>query len=400
MRDLDTLEREVSEYRAEARAILDRAGGSDLAGDDAARFDQLAESIESHNGEIRGLQERRRQIELVRSAGQPGSRAKLEGEAEGINPYGGDEADRPTAHQQRDTTTNRRLAFTAEMATDVSERMLTDLGNNVRALATSGSVVVGQEFRPDPVALGKPANSLLDVLPVLQHTQPEFAYMRQSVRTNNAAVVAEGAVKPTSVYTVVRIEDKLDVVAHLSEAVPRYWFVDNPSLQQFLVSEMQYGLRTAVEAMVLSDINGTSGTQTQAYSTSVLTTLRKSITKLETSGLDASFILLNVADWEAVELALSSTNAIEHLSLPYDPATRRLFGVPIVSSIIQAAGVSHTVAAGAVGVDTDSRGVAVEWSETSNADDWSKNLIRCRVEGRFATSVFRPLGVVVGDLTA
>jgi len=33
------------------------------------------------------------------------------------------------------------------------------------------------------------------------------------VRTNAAAIAAEGAVKPTSTYTVVRIEDKLDVTA-------------------------------------------------------------------------------------------------------------------------------------------------------------------------------------------
>ena len=29
-----------------------------------------------------------------------------------------------------------------------------------------------------------------------------------------------------------------------------------------------------------------------------------------------------------MELALASSNAIEHMSLSYDPATRRLFGVP------------------------------------------------------------------------
>ena len=33
-------------------------------------------------------------------------------------------------------------------------------------------------------------------------------------------------------------------------------------------------------------------------------------------------------------------------------------------------------------------------------DNFSKNLIRARCEGRFGTSVFSPLGVVVGDLTA
>jgi len=40
------------------------------------------------------------------------------------------------------------------------------------------------------------------------------------------------------------------------------------------------------------------------------------------------------------------------------------------------------------------QGVHIAWSETSNADDWSCNLIRARCEGRYAVSVFRPLGVV------
>ena len=83
----------------------------------------------------------------------------------------------------------------------------------------------------------------------------------------------------------------------------------------------------AVEAKVLADINGTSGIQTQPYATSVLATLRKGLTKLETAGYAAGSIVLHPTDWEGVELALSSTNAIEHLSLPYDPASRRLFGV-------------------------------------------------------------------------
>ena len=45
--------------------------------------------------------------------------------------------------------------------------------------------------------------------------------------------------------------------------------------------------------------------------------------------------------------------AIEHLSLPYDPASRRLFGVPIVATVSEAAGVAHVLATDAVVVDTD-----------------------------------------------
>ena len=53
----------------------------------------------------------------------------------------------------------------------------------------------------------------------------------------------------------------------------------------------------------------------------------------------------------------------------------------------------HVLAADAVIVDTDTLGVGVQWSETSNTDDFAKNLVRPRWEGGFGTSVLSPLGV-------
>lgn len=73
---------------------------------------------------------------------------------------------------------------------------------------------------------------------------------------------------------------------------------------------------------------------------------------------------------------------------------------PSWATVSEAAGTSHVLAQGAVIIDTDSQGIGVQWSENSNADDFSKNLIRARCEGRFGTSVLPPLGVVVADLTA
>ena len=105
------------------------------------------------------------------------------------------------------------------------------------------------------------------MLPTKQHTSAEYAYLRQSVRTNNAAIVAEGAAKPTSVYSVVRVENSLQVIAHLSEGIPRYWLLDNQALEQFVESELQYGLGLAVEPRVLTDINATWGIQSQTYRT-------------------------------------------------------------------------------------------------------------------------------------
>ena len=221
---------------------------------------------------------------------------------------------------------SQRLSFGKQMATAAAGKIMPPSSYGQKAVAPSGSVVVPQQFISDPIALGQPATSLLSVLPVTVQPSQNFAYLRQSVRTNLAAVVAEGAVKPTSVYSVIRVEDSLDVIAHLSEAVPRLWFVDVPALQAFLSNELTYGLGLAVEAKVLADIVGTSGIQTNAYSTSVLATLRKSVTKLEMQGYAPGTIVLHPTDFESIELALLSTPAIEYNSLPFDAVARRLWG--------------------------------------------------------------------------
>ena len=142
-----------------------------------------------------------------------------------------------------------RLSFKG-MAATLAHSIRPD---GTKALAPSGSTVVGQELAADVVALGQPAASLLDVIPVVQHAIPEFSYLRQTARTNNAAVVAACAQKPTSVYTVTKIEDSLDVIAHLSEGIPRHWLIDNTALEAFLDNELRYGLAVAVEAKVLSE---------------------------------------------------------------------------------------------------------------------------------------------------
>jgi hypothetical protein len=64
------------------------------------------------------------------------------------------------------------------------------------------------------------------------------------------------------------------------------------------------------------------------------------------------------------------------------------------------AGVGHVLATDAVALDTDTRGVDVQWSENATADSFGKNLVFARCESRYATSVFSPLGVVSLDLTA
>lgn len=289
-----------------------------------------------------------------------------------------------------DSGSGHYLAFTKAMARDLAE---------CKAVAANGAAVVAQTFQPSPVVLGKPATGLLDVIPSLA-TGPQFAYLAQTTRTNNAAVVADGSVKPTSVYGVTRVTGSLSVIAHLSEGIQHYWLQDAPDLLSFIADELRYGLSKAIEAKALTDINATSGIVLQSWATSIPVTLRKALTTLESSGLTASAIVLHPADFETIELALSTTNAVEHLGLPYDPVARRLYGVPIATTVAQAQGTGHVLADGAVAVGVDDHGVQLTWSETSNADDFSKNLTRARLETRTATLVYRPAGVVKATLAS
>ena len=55
-----------------------------------------------------------------------------------------------------------------------------------------------------------------------------------------------------------RVEQSLQVVAHLSDGVPRFWLLDNTALEEFVDAELSYGLGVALEAKIISDINGTS----------------------------------------------------------------------------------------------------------------------------------------------
>ena len=93
----------------------------------------------------------------------------------------------PAPTRDRNGALRFRTRDVKGLGTQVAAKMLPD---GTKALAPADAAVVGQEFQADPVALGQVAIGLLDVLPVMRHATAEYAYLRQSVRTNNAAVVA------------------------------------------------------------------------------------------------------------------------------------------------------------------------------------------------------------------
>ncbi len=273
-----------------------------------------------------------------------------------------------------------------------------------------GSLVFPSTITTMPIAAGQPAASLLDIIPavVLPGGARTFNYLRQTVRTNNAAPVAPGALKPTSVYTLVPITGEIRPIAHLSEPMNQYDLSDNAQLGQFLDSELRYGLALGVTSQVLAgtgvapEIEGigtVAGTQSQAWTTDRILTARAALTKLEVIGLAGAAFVLHPTDWEAIETAKATTGEfiLDTSGAPIDRVQRKLWGVPVVLDVSITAGTGWLIAADSLVLVTDGQ-VRIEWATT--ADDFEKNLVRARCEGRYGLQINRPLGLVELDLTA
>ena len=186
-----------------------------------------------------------------------------------------------------------------------------------KALTSSGQIVTDVPVLPTVVPTGRPAVSLLDVIPSNRLSAPTYRYIRQASRALAAAAVAPGEVKPTSAVGTQTIDNTVSVVAHLSEALDKFVLSDAPQLQRFVADELLYGLDVAIQAQALNGsgtapnqtgILNTSGVSVQAFATNVLTSVRKAITSAETLGYAPSVLVISPADWEALEL-LATTDA-------------------------------------------------------------------------------------------
>lgn len=277
--------------------------------------------------------------------------------------------------------------------------------------AKAGVTITGETITDTPmtgpIEQGRVPTSILDLLPLVRHSSRTYSFMHQTARVFNAAVWSTGP-KPVSDIGVTVVEGKLEIVAHQATGVNVYDVLDSPSLEQWIADEMIYGLGTKVEFEVLlgdgtaghlRGILNTSGIQSQPAGPDVVTTVRSAITKVQTAGYSPGAVVLNPLDWERAETLRTTTGGSFDFApgAPVDSAAQRLWGVPVALSSTITAGVAAVLDTSAVAIDTDAFGIRVDWRDTSD-DDFQRNLMRVRAEGRFGVSVFQAAAVCRVDL--
>lgn len=278
----------------------------------------------------------------------------------------------------------------------------------VQAVITSvtGAGLITSTRETEPVALPKRRLTIRDLLNVVPITTSSVDYPKMTVRTNNAAPVAENTAKPYSDYVWTNATVAVRTIAHLAK-LTRQAMDDAPRLVAEVDAEMRYGLGIVEEAQLLSgsgagqNLAGILPQATPYVAPFAVTTptsidmLRLAILQTSLSLYPADGIVLSQLDWARIEL-IKTTDGGYLFANPQNTVTNRMWGLPVVDTPAMAVD-AFLVGNFALGATLyDRMGVEILIS-TENATDFELNLATMRAEERIALAVKRPAAFVVGD---
>lgn len=249
-----------------------------------------------------------------------------------------------------------------------------------------------------------------DLIPVGQTTSQLIEYGVQGALTNNAAIVAEGAMKPESATAWSAAQAPVVTIAHWIP-VSKQVYDDVPMLKSYIDSELRIGLAQVEEDEILLGA-GTTGhmnglyTQRTPYSATGIPSsslnrvdhIRWAKLQVRKSYLPATAVVLNPQDWAMIEL-LKDAGGLYLYSAVTTGADPRLWGMRVVESDAMPVG-SFMVGAFALAAKIWDREQANVQISSEDRDNFVKNMLTLRGEERLALTVFRPAAFVGGAFPA
>lgn len=285
------------------------------------------------------------------------------------------------------------------------------VGIEIKAVTTDSSSagsLVPRDRRTDIVGLPQQRLTIRDILAPGRTTSNLVEYPRQLTRTNNAAVVAEGATKPQSDYTFELANAPVRVIAHWIP-VSRQAMDDAPQLQSLIDSEMHYGLRLAEETELLYGSGSGEhlyGLVPQATTFAApfpvdfetpLDNLLQGIAQVQQTKLPATGIVLNDLDWASMQ-ALKDNQGRYLGSGPFGAQPNVAWTLPVVPTPSMLQGHFLVGGFGLAAQIFDRQDPTIFLSD-SHADYFIKNMLAVLCEERLALAVKRPAALVYGSLT-
>ena len=242
-------------------------------------------------------------------------------------------------------------------------------------------------------------------------TSNNIEYVKEKLFTNNAAPVAEGALKPESGLTFEAANAPIATIAHWIQAT-RQVLSDAAMLQSYIDGRLRYGLKLVEEEQLLNgsgtgqNLNGIM-TQATVYADpgvnpeaeTRLDRLRLAMLQVEMSDFYADGIILSPVDWAAIELTKTADNAYLFAN-PQNYNAPGLWGRNVVAT--------RAIDSGDFLVGQFGGGVAVQgWDREDvtvmvsleDRDNFVKNMVTILCEERIGLTVFNDAAFVKGDFS-
>lgn len=246
--------------------------------------------------------------------------------------------------------------------------------------------------------------TLLDLISTGTTEASVIEYAQVIAETNNAAIVPEGELKPLSDVTTALKDAKAHTYADGFD-VTNQMLADDGALAAFMDSRIRTHVRDKVEDVLLNGagtatvpagILATTGVQQQAFDTDVLTTLARSLEKVQKYTAPQA-IVMNPSDAWNLRL-LKNSNGDFYAGGPFSAAPFMPWGVPLA--------LSYRIAKGTALVG-NFRSINFLEREPLNVlafnqhkDYAQRNMLYVRAELRGMQMFYAPREVVVADLTA
>ncbi|QEN86885.1 phage major capsid protein [Labrys sp. KNU-23] len=231
-------------------------------------------------------------------------------------------------------------------------------------------------------------------------------YVRETGFTNNAAPVAEGALKPQSDIKMDLVTTSAKVIAHTMKA-SRQVLDDIPQLQSIIDQRLLYGLAFKEEAQLLNG-DGTGQNlmgiipQATAFAAPITLTDPTSIDLMRLAMLQAALAefpatghVMNPIDWTWIE-TLKDGEGRYIIGNPQGTISPTLWGLPVVTTQAMAVD-KFLTGAFRLGAQVFDRWAGRVEVATENEDDFVKNLVTILAEERLALAVYRPEAFIYGD---
>ncbi len=235
----------------------------------------------------------------------------------------------------------------------------------------------------------------------------QIEYEREKLFTNNAAGVAEGALKPQSELQFEDVTANVRTIAHWMRTSVQI-LADAPALRSIIDQRLRYGLSYVEEQQLLNgsgvgqNLLGlvTAATPYAAagglVAASQVDTIRLMILQAALAEYPPNGIVLNPIDWAAIEMAKDGQGRYL-IGNPQGTLSPTLWGLPVVAT--QAMGIDKALV-GAFNLAAqifDRQDATVEVS-TEDQDNFVRNKVTIRAEERLALAIYRPQAIVYGDL--